>query len=189
MKCSDAEKLIMNYMDNVLSQKDAERLNEHLKKCDQCREAFAVYEMMIDNFQSIEIVDTPVNFEQELMLKIEAVSPVYLTQKPISMEWIHSLIWGIFTVLFGTGIVLNVYRDTIMESISQNQYIQQFYNAISPIGNLIVKSINQGFNYIEEVSAYMAGFGAFGYLKIICGISILVLCGVEVWSKRSKVDA
>jgi hypothetical protein len=189
MNCKDAEKLIMNYMDNTLSEKDAIKLNEHLKQCGECREAFAVYEVMMDHFQGIEIVEAPVCFEQELMTKISAIEPVYLTQKPISMEWVHSLIWGLITLLFGTGVILNVYKDKIMGYLSQNQYTAEFYQTISPVGNLFVQYINEGFKYVESITAYLSGFGIFSYLKIICGISIIVLCGVEIWSKRSKVDA
>lgn len=189
MNCKDAEKFIMNYMDNTLSEQDAIKLNEHLKQCAECREAFEVYETMMNHFQDIEMVEAPVGFEQELMIKINVIEPVYLTQKPISIEWLHSLVWGLITLLFGTGVILNVYKDKIMVYISQNQYTAEFYQTISPVGNLFVKYINEGFVYVESIASYLAGFGVFSYLKIICGISIFVLCGVEIWSKRSKVDA
>jgi len=189
MNCKNSEKLIMNYMDNILSERDAIKLNEHLRQCNECKEAFTVYEMMIHEFQSFENVAVPSHFEQELMVKINALEPGCLTQKPIAMEWVNSIIWGIFTVLFGSGILLNVYNDKIMSYISQNQTVSEFYKMVSPTGNIIIKHINQMFNYIQGITVYMSGFMIFDYLKIVCGISIFALCCLEIWTKRSKVDA
>ena len=40
MKCCDAEKYIMKYMDGEISQKEGEELNQHIKECQNCKESF-----------------------------------------------------------------------------------------------------------------------------------------------------
>lgn len=186
MNCKKAENFIMNYMDNTLSSAEAEELNKHLKTCESCKESFAVYEMMLDTFENADLTTAPNDFEQKLMIKISNITPVYLIQNPISIESINSLIWGIFTILFGAGIILNIYSEPIMNYISQNQYIADFYTVITPIGNLISEYINNSFAYIESITISMSGI--ITYSKIACGILAVVLCFVQLRIKRSKVD-
>lgn len=187
MNCKNAEKLIMNYMDNTLSSSEAEKLNKHLKTCNECKEAFDMYETMLTSFENIEIELAPDNFEETLMVKISAISPAYTTQKGISADGVNSIVWGTFTVVFGTGIMLNMYKEPLMNYIVQNEYIAEFYQSISPIGNLIAQYINDVFNYIESITISMSGL--LSYSKIICGILVAILCFVQIWIKKSKVDA
>ncbi len=187
MNCIKAENLIMDYIDNNLSSSEAEKLNEHLKNCENCREAFNIYEMMVDNFENLEFTSPPDDFEEKLMIKINAITPAYLNQKQISLDNIHSVIWGIFTIFFGFGIMLNMYRDSIITYLSQNEFIAEFYSVINPLANLVSDYINEIFVYVENITISMNG--VLIYSKIICGILIAVLCFVQVWLKRSKVDA
>lgn len=186
MNCKKAESFIMNYMDNTLSSDDAEELNKHLKTCDSCKESFTVYEMMLDTLENTELTTAPNDFEEKLMIKISSITPVYLTQNPISIEGINSLIWGIFTIFFGAGIMLNIYSEPIMNYISQNQYVADFYTVITPIGNLMSEYINSSFAYIESITISMGG--VISYLKIACGILAIILCLIQLRIKRNKVD-
>lgn len=188
MNCKKAEELMMNYMDNTLSPKDAEKLNEHLINCKDCKESFFIYEMVQDTLENNEIIEAPIDFEKELMIKISDITPVYLAKKDLSIDCLNSIVWGSFTMLLGTGIMLNIYNEPIMNYIEQNEAISNFYNAITPLNNVITESINNVFVYTQNLINSMGGVEL--YAKIVCGLLITLICFLQVWVKqKDKVDA
>lgn len=188
MKCIEAEEYMMNYMDDTLSPEAAEKLNEHLKSCDKCREAFYIYETIQTTLEETEIIEAPANFEAELMLKINDITPVYLNKKDLAVDTLNSIVWGSFTIFLGTGIILNMYKDNILNYVTQNEYISNFYNAITPLSNLITDSINDMFMYVQNF--VLSVDGVFVYFKIIFGILIAAICFLQAWVKsKEKVDA
>ena len=40
MNCNKVDHLIMKYMDGILTMEEAKHLNQHITKCDTCREEF-----------------------------------------------------------------------------------------------------------------------------------------------------
>ena len=50
MKCSEAEELMMKYMDNELSESDAKRLNSHILECVECKESFFIFFSLTHSF-------------------------------------------------------------------------------------------------------------------------------------------
>ena len=188
MNCKAAENLIMNYMDNTLSEQDALKLNEHLKVCSECREAFEMYEMITNDFEAEEfLVSAPENFEEELMLKIQNITPDYLTRKKMTMEEIHSVIWGSFAVLLGIGLALNIYSEPFMEYIYNNKALADFYTMLLPLETMISQYILSVFNFIEKLTVDMSG--VLWYSKIMGGILIILTCFVQFRASRSKVEA
>lgn len=188
MNCIKAEKLMMSYMDNTLSENDAKKLNEHIKICEDCKEAFFVYEMMQDSLENAELVEAPDGFEQNVMSKISSIVPDYLTKENISVYSIQSVVWGLFTIFFGAGIMLNMYSQPIMNYISQNEYIAKFYDTVTPISNLISNYINEIFLFLQNTVMSMNGL--ITYSKILFGVLVVLLCCIQVWIKRKdKVDA
>jgi len=186
MNCKRAEKLMMNYMDNTLSEEDAKKLNEHIKVCKECKESFLIYEMF--SVENKEIIEAPENFEQEVMMKISAITPAYLTKENISMDSINAVIWGTFAMLFGIGIMFNLYDSQILNYISQNEVIASLYQTVTPIGNFISKYINDSFEYLQKVILSMNNI--ITYSKIICAVLIIILSLVQIKIKnRDKVDA
>lgn len=188
MNCSRAEKLMMDYIDNTLSADDAKKLNEHLKVCENCKESFLIYEMFQDAIQDEEIIEAPENFEKELMIKISDITPSYITKENISMDSLNAIIWGTFAMLFGIGIMFNLYDDSILTYVAQNEYISNFYNVITPIGNLISKYINESFAYFQNIVLSMNNL--ITYSKVICAVLVAILSLVQIKIKKTdKVDA
>lgn len=186
MNCKRAETLMMDYMDNILSQEDAKKLNEHIKECKQCKESFLIYEMF--SLKDEEIIEAPENFEKEVMMKISNITPSYLTKDNISMDSINAIIWGMFAMLFGIGIMFNLYDNSILNYISQNQYVASFYQTITPIGNLISKYINGSFEYLQN--AILSMNNIIIYSKVICAVLIVILSLVQIKIKnKDKVGA
>jgi len=73
MKCCDAEKYIMKYMDGEISQKEGEELNQHIKECQNCKESFLFYDNMIQLLEQMPMHEAPEDFEINVMMKIQAL--------------------------------------------------------------------------------------------------------------------
>ncbi len=187
MNCKNAEDLIMRYMDNTLSEADALKLNEHLRECKECREAFEMYEMITNDFETTKfIVKAPDDFEEKLMVKIQNITPAYLAHKKISLEEIHCIIWGSFAVLLGIALALNIYREPLMEYISMNEQLLNFYSMLLPVEAVINQYVMGMFNFIEKLMVDMNG--VLWYAKVMGAVLIILTCFVQFKANRSKVE-
>lgn len=140
MECNDADFYIMKYMDDEITEEEAEKLNSHLQGCAHCREAFQIYDSMLMQFSALPEFKAPENFEMEVMAKITMLSEgkyeVILTAK----EKVWRNVWGTFTVLFGAGTILVLYREPIMLSLSQNPYIGDHIKQLMPVAQRVTES-------------------------------------------------
>ena len=73
MKCQDAEKYIMKYMDGEISKQEAEQLNQHMQHCTACKRDFEFYDTMLDLFEQMPVYEAPADFEIQVMMQIQAL--------------------------------------------------------------------------------------------------------------------
>ncbi|MEA4816441.1 MAG: zf-HC2 domain-containing protein [Lachnospiraceae bacterium] len=136
MNCNKAEKYIMKYIDGELSEKEAELLNEHILKCRICKESFYIYNRisvnMVENFE----YKVPDGFEARVMKSIVLVEPI--KPEPDTNEGLI----GIFSVLFGAGTVLVIFRDSIMDSLIQSPYMGKIARNLMPAVEYIEIHLN-----------------------------------------------
>ncbi len=183
MKCYDAEKYIMKYIDGEISKKEAEELNQHIQECSSCKESFLLYDNMLQVFEELPLYEAPKDFEINVMMQIEALEQT--EQRSFVKNRIIGHIWGCFTVLFGTGAILVFYKQSIIQVFEKNVYLKQWVNNIAPIEQNIAQQGQAIQKATENIIMWtdQALINSFGILLLL----LCIVCGVQyVILKRKK---
>lgn len=191
MKCEDAESYIMKYIDGEIAKEESELLNKHLLDCAFCKESFFIYDKMQEELKDILLCQAPANFETEVMAKIVQLSENQFEVQYSLKHKIWGVIWGTFTVVFGTGTILAFCREPIMASLAENPYLADKIKNLMPVANEVAK---QGENIktifdetiltINMILSNSIGF-IFAALTIVCALQAYILHRKK---KNSRVD-
>lgn len=185
MKCIEANNYIMKYMDGEITSDEATTLNEHLLKCQSCKQEFDIYESMIVQFEALPNFEAPDGFELEVMTQITALSEnIYQVDYQLKEKSADSLwkgIWGTFTVLIGAGTILVLYRDPIMASLAQNPYVGTQIQRMMPVADKVAQAsqiiklvIDKTVSAADVVLSNSMGI-VFAMLAVICGVQVYLL--------------
>lgn len=181
MKCSEAEELMMKYMDNELSEKDAKLLNEHLLVCSECKESFYIYDSLIGDIMLMPDFEAPADFESNVMAEIRKISEEEYKVTYSIKNKIYGIIWGSFSLLFGTGTMLVLYREPIMTSLLNNPYIGNNVARLIPVsetiteqGEIIKGAADAAFNILNNTVANSIGI-ILAVLTVICAAQFIIL--------------
>ncbi|NDO46734.1 hypothetical protein [Clostridium sp. MD294] len=179
MKCCDAEKYIMKYMDSEITKKEAEELNQHIQQCQKCKESFLFYDNMLQVFEQMSLYEAPEDFESNVMMQIQALEKI--EQRSYVNNRILGHIWSVFTVLFGTGAILVFYKQPIIQALEKNDILKQWVKNIMPIE----QNISQQGQVLEDITenvilwidkVLVNGFGVLLLLLcIVCAVQYVIL--------------
>lgn len=184
MKCCDAEKYIMKYIDGEISQKEGEELNQHIRECQNCKESFLFYDNMIQLLEQMPMYEAPENFETNVMMKIQALEQT--EQRSFVKNRILGHIWGTFTVLFGTGAILVFYKQPIINALENTQYFKQWVQNIAPIEQNIAQQKQTVQIVTENVILWTDEVitNSFGIILIL----LCIVCAVQYIILRRKKE-
>ncbi|MDR1642014.1 MAG: zf-HC2 domain-containing protein [Clostridiales bacterium] len=132
MECERADLLMMKYMDNALSESEAQELSEHIASCPQCKEDFLAYDKIMSDFAEMEIVEAPPGFTTAVMAKVRLLPP----HTPAA-EGMLGDIWSAFLVLMGLGFLLAMQKDAIILWMSQYPQLSDAVFAISQVNESV----------------------------------------------------
>lgn len=172
MNCNKAEKYIMKYIDGELSEKEARILNEHILMCRVCKESFYIYNTISVNIVEKLEYSAPEGFEARVM------GSIALAGLPFEAEdSTHDGLIGVFSVLLGTGVLLFIFRNTIINSVSQSPYVGEMAKGLAPAADFIeanVETVN------KSVSALIQNLNSvISNAEIFIFIFVLLLFGVQ----------
>lgn len=179
MKCCDAEKYIMKYMDGEITKKEAEELNQHIQQCQNCKESFLFYDNMLQVFEQMPLYEAPKDFESNVMMQIQALEKT--EQRSYVNNRILGHIWSVFTVFFGTGAILVFYKQPIIEVLEKNEILKQWVTNIVPIEQNISQQGQALGDITENIMLWMDkilvnGFGILLLLlSIVCAVQYMIL--------------
>lgn len=179
MKCCDAEKYIMKYMDGEITKKEAEELNQHIQQCQSCKESFLFYDNMLQVFEQMPLYEAPKDFESNVMMQIQALEKT--EQRSYVNNRILGHIWSVFTVFFGTGAILVFYKQPIIEVLEKNEILKQWVTNIVPIEQNISQQGQALGDITENIMLWMDkilvnGFGILLLLlSIVCAVQYMIL--------------
>lgn len=189
MKCDEANDYIMKYMDGRITDEEADCLNQHLLVCKECKSDFLIYDKIICDFSNCKEFEAPEMLEVEVMAKISQLGNGSYEVHYRFKDKVLGAIWGTFTVLFGTGTVLAMYREPIMESISDNPYFSAYIQKLTPIMDnvskqteslkIIVNKATDSFDFFFSNSAELI----FGLITIICAYQFYILYRKKKYNK------
>ncbi len=181
MKCSEAEQLMMKYMDSELSEKDAKELNSHLLVCNECKESFYIYDSLMGDLKLLPDFEAPADFEYNVMAQIKKLSDDEYEVNYSVRNKIAGAIWGTFSILFGTGTLLVLYREPLMTSLINNPYIGDSVAKLIPVS---VKIAEQGEIIKDAADTFLGIAGStiansvgiiFAILTVICAAQFIIL--------------
>lgn len=184
MNCNQVDHLIMKYMDGILAMEEAHKLNLHITECDACREEFFTYQTMIEELQDFTVVEAPKEFEAQVMEKINMIEMEYIQKQAVSMENITAMVWGAFSLLFGIGVLLFIYRQSVLEYLIQSPYMGDWIQIMIPAVNMLSSYLNDIRKEVEDI--LYNGKEIIIYLKITLSSILGVLGVVKYYIYRKK---
>lgn len=188
MRCDDADLFMMKYMDGDISTDEALQLNEHISCCELCHDSFYIYDSMLTDFSKLPEFKAPVEFETQVMAKIVQLSENEFEVRYSMRDKINGVVWGTFTVLFGSGAILAFYRDPILNSLSQNPYIGGWISKLIPIANHVAEQ-TEAIKVVTEKTFEYAGNSLSNYMGVILTI-LTAVCALQFYilHKKKKYD-
>lgn len=79
LDCENIQALIPLYIDNELSEEEADFVKQHLESCAECRKEYAFIASMLENLSSMPEPELPKDFHENLMRKVRAAAPTKKT--------------------------------------------------------------------------------------------------------------
>ena len=187
MDCKEADKLMMKYMDSVMTEAEALLLGTHIESCANCREAFAIYDMMMDDFSDLELMEAPEGFELEVMEKINEL-PTVSEKIMNNMDNANNLVWGTFSVLLGIATLITMNRDLILKYMISNEtlnpYAQMVTENIEYFQTIFTNIETSFYAMLTVFNTYIAE----GKYFILVVFAVLIAVQVYIYRKE-KVDA
>jgi hypothetical protein len=170
MECDKAENLMMLYMDRALPEQDAAVLNKHIKECAKCREDFFTYDKILSELSIQKVYSPPEGFEGAVMEKIRALD----YKRPVSAnkDSLFCVIWGVFSILFGTGLIAMMYKDSITSYLAATGRFDGFIQTVGPVTDYV-------FNLTEQLMLLVTLLGA-NFIELVSGLrfALLLICFV-----------
>ncbi|NLJ87997.1 MAG: hypothetical protein GX327_04345 [Epulopiscium sp.] len=187
MNCNKVDHLIMKYMDGILTMEEAKHLNQHITKCDTCREEFFTYQKMIDVLQDGQLVEAPKDFEATVMNRIKDIEIDYEVKEKISIDTISAMVWGLFSLIFGIGVLLVLYRYPIIEYLVENPYLGDWASSMVPTVDILstyISDIKEEIISILSTSKYV-----FSSLRLILIPVLSILGAIKYYIyRKAKVE-
>lgn len=173
MDCNKANKLMMKFMDNTISEEKYLLLEEHLEECAECQNDFSIYTEILEGFSNdMEILEVHEDFEEKIMQKIEHIEPNYTKNKKIT----NIFYWTIGIVssfLLGLNLFFNFNKIYVTEKfnlISFKYILEEFNNILNNFFNFIINLMQNIFCFFQENMIIFIS-----NLKVICFIGIIAL--------------
>ena len=167
MECKKAEKYIMKYMDNELSEEEAKVLNSHIMVCDFCKNDFYIYDNILNELNILENFEAPIDFENSVISKIEKLIEREYNKYHFVNNTITSVILLSFSIFFSIITLLILFRGNIITYFLNNSYI-------SEQGQIIKQLTNNTFFVVNSTILNSIGI-LFGLLAIICVLQFIFL--------------
>ncbi|HHW66418.1 MAG: hypothetical protein PWP07_1932 [Epulopiscium sp.] len=184
MECNHADKLMMKYMDGILTMEEAQKLNFHITECESCRESFFTYQMVMDELRDESAMKAPDGFESEVMAKIKDIEIDYKLKEPMPIENISAMLWGVFSLLFGIGVLLCIYNQPVLKFLLENPYTKDWAQAMIPTMDLLNEYINDIKTKLQEFVS--DGGQIFTVVKMIAVPVLTVLASIKYYIYRKK---
>ena len=192
MNCRQADALMMKYMDGVITEEEARQLNEHLLHCQECRDSFRIYDMMLQEFSVTQPCLAPEGFECQVLAKITEISESQYQVTYTIASKIKGIVWGTFTVLFGAGALLVFYQEPIMRSLIESPYVGQYIRKFIPVSHAVdthkdtfLSVANNAYHTVDATISNSVGL-ILVLMAAICAIQAILLRQKRKMSKAEE---
>lgn len=174
----------MLYMDGTLTKEQAQLLSEHIEQCPSCKEAFLVYDAMMDSFAQMEPILAPEGLEEQVMAQICAMPLPKKALRYSKKDWLKLIFGGAFALLFGAGAFLVSHQEQVLAYLAKHQATGAYAQAMEPVTQLINSQQSQLFLLVEQV--FLRADQMLKALWIPMLLAVIGLCVVEALRLRRK---
>ena len=166
---------MMKYMDSEITEKEADELNQHILECQECKEAFFVYDSMVTDIETTNQAVAPENFEKAVLAKI-ALLPK--KERIYSKEdKMRSVVASVFVFFLSLGTALVVYQEQIVTRLMQNPNTADYVMAFSPVAVAVESHTKNLLSFTELAIAQANSVISAG--AWIIGLSIVAVCTIQ----------
>ena len=127
MDCKQADMFFMRYAEKSIEPAEAKKLTEHLLLCENCRISFTVFDMCLDE---TETLDAPIGFTENVRIKVSE-SKKESTGLPIGLR----VLWGLSSIVAGAIVFLVFNTEAVFnysaERFESNFALRSFFENIS----------------------------------------------------------
>ena len=123
MVCEKYGDLMMKYMDGLLDDFEQMNLDKHIEACETCREDFSIYQEMLTDFNTEEIIEAPEGFVAAVMEKVDDINiyfPKKVRDKGKMLDNVIFGIWGLLAAAFAAGAALFLQGEAIFGWLHAN---------------------------------------------------------------------
>jgi len=144
--CEKYGEWMMKYMDGLLDDFEQMNLDKHIEACEACREDFAIYQEMLTEFNTEEIIEAPEGFAAAVMEKVEDINiyfPKKVRDKGKMLDNVIFVVWGLIAASAAAGTTLFLHSEVIFAWLSTNglgglaTFLQPFTDFAIGFGNTL----------------------------------------------------
>ena len=186
MNCSKAHEYFIKHMDEGLSGMESEWLDNHLMKCEKCREDFVAYEAVLGAMLEELEMPVPDDLEIKIMEQICDLSPAKSAVDSDDESKNIRLIIGVaFVVIMALVPIVIMKWDGIIElqSIVQNTYFDSRLAFIEHYEGFAARFATRIHRPSDILDALFARFRYF----MMIAIAVLVFIQLAIWKKHRTV--
>jgi len=193
MVCEKSSQLMMLYMDGLLDDFEEMNLTKHMEACRACREDFAVYKEMLEEFgqNKLEIIEAPEGFATAVMEQINGIN-LYFPEKVRCrgkvFDNILFAVWGTLALVLATGTTLFLYQEQIFAWLRANG-MAAVAAALYPVADFTTQFGNAIGAYTAVAVDWATGAAStygLAFLVALAGLAALVV-GVMYVSPKFAV--
>lgn len=196
MKCDEVNHLMMNVIDNSLTNRQHKAIKKHTEKCKSCAEDLLVYKSVSDDYVINNIISSdcypaeynfnfnydldeqcqslPFAFEKEVMSKIDCIDIKSL--KHSKLDNTKNILCGILSIFFCIISLLVIYKEEIISILSNQEYelsIKVFIRQILDFVHEFAVSITDSIiGFINGVETFFNSYQLFLVIALIVFIAI-----------------
>ena len=184
MNCDKADLLMMKYMDGEISISEAKLLNSHLLVCEICKEAFIVYDLVLETLEGFDDVEAPESFQDAVMVKIVGLPKLEKQHVYSKKDRMKLVLAGSFVSMLSVGAILISYREALIENFINHPVLGEYTKELAAV-SLSVEGHTQSFIlFTEKIIQSAEGILNAGAGVIIWGI--IGLCALQIVLVRQR---
>jgi hypothetical protein len=110
MECPNIRELLSDYMDGILDEEVKAKVEEHLLTCKGCKEELASLKALIEELGSLDSVDAPADFLENLHKRMEARSRFSRIMRKLFFPWRIKIPLELATAAAMAVLVIAIFR-------------------------------------------------------------------------------
>ncbi len=186
MECKNIDTLMMKYLDDALTEKESKILIAHIEVCEKCKADFMIYDEISTTLSTAPLYEAPEGFVLSVMTRLDDIPQISDRRVQVADTAVF-IIFGVISVLLGSGLLLAYNSDRILEFMSGISYLSGYAEIVRPFSN-VVNGFLASFRDVFSMFISQAGGFLYGYRFIIIAVCSVAMITWYFIRKKDKVE-